>query len=189
MRVVIVGGGVAGLATALGLARDGHEVDLLEADPAPLTDDPLQAFEAWTRKGAPQVWHSHAFLARLRNLLRDEVPDFHRALLERGAYEVRFGENLPPTLKEFRAEPEDEDLTLLACRRITFEWVMRRYLFDDLGVTSEEGSVVTGLIQDERSGEIPRVCGVRYRDANGLEHAIWSAAISSARSSGAYSHF
>jgi 2-polyprenyl-6-methoxyphenol hydroxylase-like FAD-dependent oxidoreductase len=119
VRVVVVGGGVAGLASALGLARDGHQVDLFEADPGPLTDDPLQAFEAWTRKGAPQVWHSHAFLARLRNLLRDEVPDFLRALLDSGAYEVRFGENLPPTLTDFRAEPGDEELTLLACRRIT----------------------------------------------------------------------
>jgi 2-polyprenyl-6-methoxyphenol hydroxylase-like FAD-dependent oxidoreductase len=144
----------------LGLARDGHEVDLLEADPAPLTDDPLQAFEAWTRKGAPQVWHSHAFLARLRNLLRDEVPDFHRALLERGAYEVRFGENLPPTLKEFRAEPEDEDLTLLACRRITFEWVLRSIVEREPGVRWHGQARVTGL-EGEPQDDLVRVSGVR----------------------------
>jgi 2-polyprenyl-6-methoxyphenol hydroxylase-like FAD-dependent oxidoreductase len=151
---------VAGLATALGLARDGHEIDLFEADPASLTDDPLQAFEAWTRKGAPQVWHSHAFLARLRNLLRDEVPDFHRALLERGAYEVRFGENLPPTLTDFRAEPGDEDLTLLACRRITFEWVLRSIVEQEPRVRWHGRARVTGL-EGALQGGLVRVAGVR----------------------------
>jgi 2-polyprenyl-6-methoxyphenol hydroxylase-like FAD-dependent oxidoreductase len=151
---------VAGLATALWLVRDGHEVDLFEADRTPLTDDPVQAFEVWTRQGAPQVWHSHAFLARLRNLLRDEVPDFHRALLERGAYEVRFGENLPPTLTDFRAEPGDEELTLLACRRITFEWVLRSIVEHEPGVRWHAGARVTGLA-GEPEDDLVRVSGVR----------------------------
>lgn len=57
---------------------------------------------------------------------------------------------------------------MIACRRITFEWVLRRYLFRDLGVTHEEGAAVIGLVRDEQSERIPRVCGVRYRDADGV---------------------
>ena len=43
----------------------------------------------------PQVRHSHAFLARLRNLLRDHQPDILEALLAEGATEMRFGDGVP----------------------------------------------------------------------------------------------
>ena len=65
---------------------------MLERDATPLPADPDAAFW-WDRRGAPQVRHSHAFLARLRNLLRDRHPDVlagaarrrrHRAALRRG---------------------------------------------------------------------------------------------------------
>jgi glycine/D-amino acid oxidase-like deaminating enzyme len=35
MKAIIVGGGIMGLATAWALARDGHEVELLEQGPLP----------------------------------------------------------------------------------------------------------------------------------------------------------
>lgn len=162
MRVVVVGGGIAGLATALALARDGHHVEVFEGDRAPAAADPLEAFEAWKRPGAPQVWHSHAFLARLRNLLRAEAPDLLRALLRSGAYEVRFGENLPPTLSDFHPEVGDEDLALLACRRITFEWVLRGLVEREEGVRWQAGARVIGLEGDGiRTGAPLRVSGVR----------------------------
>jgi 2-polyprenyl-6-methoxyphenol hydroxylase-like FAD-dependent oxidoreductase len=154
------------LGTALALARDGHEVDVFESDAVPLLDDPVTAFEAWTRRGAPQVWHSHAFLGRLRNLLRDEVPDFHRALLDRGAYEVRFGENLPPSVAGFRPEPGDDDLTLLACRRITFEWVLRTIVEREPGVRWHAGARVTGLLGEESADRVV-VRGVRLQTEAG----------------------
>ena len=62
---------------------------MLERDATPLPADPDAAF-AWDRRGAPQVRHSHAFLARLRNLLRDRHPDVLRQLLDAGATELRF---------------------------------------------------------------------------------------------------
>ena len=91
MRVVVIGGGVAGLACALQLGRAGHEVTVIERDDTPMPTTADEAFE-WDRRGAPQVRHSHTFLARLRNLLRDHQPDVLDALLAEGATEMRFGD-------------------------------------------------------------------------------------------------
>jgi glycine/D-amino acid oxidase-like deaminating enzyme len=69
VRAVVLGGSVSGLGAGLALSRAGHDVVLVEQDATPLPPDPVEAFFSWDRHGAPQVWHSHAFLARLRNLL------------------------------------------------------------------------------------------------------------------------
>ena len=189
MRVVIVGGGVAGLGSALELGRAGHDVTVLERDPTPLPADPHAAFE-WDRRGAPQVRHSHAFLARLRNLLRDHHPDVLAALLDAGATELRFTENLPPTLDDPRPFPGDEDLVGLACRRTTFEWVLRRTVMHQHGVDFRDGVGVRGLRAE--AGSPPVVTGVELEDggvidadlviaANGRRSAVpaWLAAIGS----------
>src|SRR4051812_40111908 len=125
-RVVVVGGGMAGLGSALALARAGHEVTILERDDTPMPASPDDAFEHWERRGAPQVRHSHAFLARMRLLLLSRVPDVYDSLLEAGATELRFTDHLPDTLTDHDARPGDDDLVAIACRRTTFEWVLRR---------------------------------------------------------------
>ena len=89
MHVVVVGAGVAGLGCALALSSEGHSVTLIERDATPMPVSPDDAFTHWERRGAPQVHHSHAFLARLRNLLRDRAPEVLAALLEAGANESR----------------------------------------------------------------------------------------------------
>ncbi len=144
MRVVVVGGGVAGLASALQLGRAGHEVTVVERDDTPMPETADEAFE-WDRRGAPQVRHSHAFLARLRNLLRDHQPDILDALLAEGATEMRFGDGLPPGM-EFTPEPGDDDLVMIACRRTTFEWVLRRAALAQPGVTILTGHPAVALL-------------------------------------------
>jgi 2-polyprenyl-6-methoxyphenol hydroxylase-like FAD-dependent oxidoreductase len=173
-RILVVGGGVAGLASALALSQDGHEVRLLERDPTPLPANPVEAFERWERHGAPQVWHSHAFLARLRNLLVERAPEVLAALHAHGAYDLRFADYLPPTLQGRTPEPDDEKLTLFACRRITFEWVLRREVLARPGVSWRCGVEVRGLaaVRDPATG-LPRVSGVQVRTADGTE--TWDA--------------
>lgn len=157
-RIVVVGGGVSGLGAALALGRGGHRVTVLERDDTPLPPTPDAAF-AWDRRGAPQVRHSHAFLARLRNLLRDDYPDVYDDLLRNGATELRFGDALPPTLDGFTPEPGDADLVMLACRRTTFEWVLRRAVLAEGNVELRDGVGVDGLVA--RPGSPPLVTGVR----------------------------
>ena len=140
----MVGGGVSGLATALLLSARGHELVLVEQDDTPLPDTADEAFQ-WERHGAPQVRHSHAFLARLTGLLRTQFPDLYAELLDEGAWEIRFGEDLPPTMQGFVPEPADDELTMLACRRTTFEWLLRRAVEHGRAGTVRVGTPATGL--------------------------------------------
>jgi len=157
LRIIVVGGGIAGLGTALACARDGHEVTVLERDDTPMPPDADTAFQ-WERTGAPQVRHSHAFLARLRNLLCDRAPDVLDALFDAGATEIPFTANLPVTLTDRLSRPGDDELVALACRRTTFEWVLRRRVLAEPGVELGHG-VVARALDAVRAG-IPRVAGV-----------------------------
>ena len=160
-HVVVIGAGVGGLGAALALSRAGHRVTVLERDATPTPATPDEAFE-WDRRGAPQVRHSHALLARLHNLLRDHYPDVLARLLEAGATEMRFAENLPATIADREPRPGDEDLVAIACRRTTFEWVLRTTVLAEDHVSLLDGVAVDGLVAttDEATG-LPLVTGVR----------------------------
>jgi len=164
MRIVITGAGVAGLISALYLARDGHHIVLLERDATPLPANPDEAF-TWNRRGAPQVRHPHALLARLRNLLRDDLPDVRRGLLDAGGSEVAWADFAPDTLDDPSPLPGDEDMALFACRRTTFEWVLRRAALRTERVELRDGVKVTGLIAAPDTSP-PRVTGVRTSDGD-----------------------
>src|SRR4051794_33487856 len=89
-RAVVIGAGMAGLWTALALAPSGCEVVLLDRDQSPPEGGPDAAFLHWARRGVGHLRHSHAFLARLRLLLRDRHPVLLQALLDAGCRELRF---------------------------------------------------------------------------------------------------
>ena len=165
MDIVVVGAGVAGLATALCAGRAGHHVTLVERDDTPLPPSPADAFR-WNRRGAPQVRHSHAFLARLRNLLRDRHPDVLAELTDAGATELDFIAMLPEGMDRSPL-PGDEDLVALSCRRTTFEWVLRRHVLGIDHVQLRHGRTVQRL--RARDGHpVPRVDGIVLDDGTEL---------------------
>ena len=84
MRFVVAGGGVAGLATALAVARAGHSAVVLERDVVQPEPSPDGAF-AVPRKGIPHFFQPHAFLPRGRRELLTMAPDVLDVLLEAGA--------------------------------------------------------------------------------------------------------
>ncbi|HEX2486290.1 MAG TPA: NAD(P)-binding protein [Myxococcota bacterium] len=169
-RIAVVGGSVAGLAAALLLARDGHAVTVLERDRIPQAATPVEAFAAWERRGAPQVRHSHAFLARLHQLLVARAPDVLAQLLAAGAEELRFADLLPPTMEDRSPRPGDDALVMLACRRVTFEWVLRRVAAETPGVALRDGVEVLGL--EAARAARPLVRGVRLRGEGGREESL-----------------
>ncbi len=168
MHVLIVGGGVSGLGSALVLARQGHRVTVVERDDTPMPATADEAFD-WDRRGAPQVRHSHAFLARLVGLLRRDYADVYAELLAQGATEMRFGDDLPPTITDFQRLPDDDELVMLACRRTTFEWVLRRAAVAEGRVTFRTGVGVDGLLATTAPHAVPHVTGVRLADGATIE--------------------
>ncbi len=143
---------------------------MLERDSDPPAADTRQAFESWQRHGAPQVRHSHAFLGRLRSLLRDRYPDILEALMTAGARELDMLERPPLTLPPLTYKPGDEDFVALGCRRTTFEWVIRRAVLDSGLVELIPGAKVLGLTATHFESP-PAVSGVRY-NCGGRQHTV-----------------
>jgi hypothetical protein len=95
MRILIIGG-ICGLGAALLLARDDHEVMVLErdAEPIPLSAD--AAWERWERKGVAQFRQPHNFMPGLRLLLEAELPEIQDELGRAGASRFDLVNPLPP---------------------------------------------------------------------------------------------
>ena len=101
---------------------------------------------------------------------RRNEPDVLEALLDAGATEMRFGDDLPPTITNFVREPGDDELVMLACRRTTFEWVLRRMALDEGNVTFEGGRAVVGLVASDDAPPIVTRCPARRRDHGRQRH-------------------
>lgn len=148
-----MGGGVAGLATAVLLSRDGHQVTLLERDP--LDTGPADAAPAWRRRGIPHFLQPHAFIPRGRLELRSNLPDVYDALLAAGAWDVDLRRKLPGEV-----QAEDEVLQYLAVRRPVVEWGLRRAAAAEPNLELCPDAALTGLLVGAG-----RVTGARVGEA------------------------
>lgn len=160
--IAVVGGGMAGMLAALVLARDGHSVTVYERDDTDLPATADEAFEQWDRRGSPHARQSHALLARLRRFLCDRAPDVLDALREQGATELSIEQILPPDIIDREPRDGDDELAILCCRRLTIEWVLRKAVTAEPGVTWRGGVRVEGLLADGTGGtDAPSATSVR----------------------------
>src|SRR5262249_40078806 len=149
MRVIVIGGGIAGLSAALAMHAKGFSVALIERDPAPPADFDLDAPSTWRRRGAPQVPHPHFLMGGLRNLIYAHHPTLVDALVEGGVWELAFADTLHPVAKaNYRALPNDAQLTAFVSRRSTLEFVIRRYVESLADVTVLADREVDRLLID-----------------------------------------
>src|SRR5215218_159227 len=157
MKLVVAGGGVAGLAASLAVARAGHEAVVLERDLVHSDGSPHGAFDV-ERRGIPHYFQPHAFLPRGRRLLSDWAPDVLEALLGAGADP----QDVALKLRGPR-QPGDEELVYLWVRRPVIEWALRRAAAAEPQVELRRGTVVTGLLTSEDGAR--RAVGVRIAGA------------------------
>ncbi|MGE0624316.1 MAG: FAD-dependent oxidoreductase [Pseudomonadales bacterium] len=163
-NIVIVGSGIAGMCTALALAKRGLNVTVLERDTPPPEGDADKAFFEWPRRGASQFRHPHAFLGLMCNLLQDNYPDLLEDFYTAGARRVGIREMLSPELEQkYTPEPGDEKLWVLMCRRATIETVLRRYVEKLPNIRIVNDIHIDGVVTEQDPDGTLNVRGLKVR--------------------------
>ena len=149
---MVCGAGVCGLTTAMLLAKDGHQVTVLERDPAP-PPDVETAWEGWERRGVNQFRLPHFLLPAFREVMDAELPEVVDSLLAAGANRFNplgpFAEGMDP----------NGDYVVVTARRPVVEAAVAAAAGASDGVTIRRGVAVAGV---EVVGR--RVTGVRTED-------------------------
>ncbi len=167
-RVIVVGAGVGGLTTAMLLARDGHDVTVLERDREEPPADAEAAWRAWDRRGVNQFRMIHFFLPRFRQLVDAELPEVAAALEAAGA--IRFNPlAMIPAEMTGGFGAGDERFEALTGRRPLVESVLARVAAATPRVEIRRGVAVSALLTGTPAATgIPDVTGVRTDDGDEL---------------------
>jgi 2-polyprenyl-6-methoxyphenol hydroxylase-like FAD-dependent oxidoreductase len=157
-RIVVIGGGLIGLATALMVAKQGHDVTVLERDPAPPPNTPDEAWDHWIRHGVMQFRQPHYLLPAGLRVLGEHLPEVVSALEGAGAVQHTMLSPLPPGITDRAPRPDDgKFLTRTACRP-----VLEHAMASAAGTLVEirRGARVVGLLTTRSR----QVTGVRLQD-------------------------
>jgi 2-polyprenyl-6-methoxyphenol hydroxylase-like FAD-dependent oxidoreductase len=159
-RVIMLGGGVCGLAGGMLLARDGHEVTVLERDAAPVPDSLDDAWERWDRDGVTQFRLAHFLAPAGRAVLEQDLPEVLQGLVAAGAARMDLLALMPPNLAEAGPRAGDERFVTYTARRPVFEQVLSRAAAEEPRLEIRRGTPVRELTIHPRNGT-PHVDGVR----------------------------
>ncbi|MEA2178185.1 MAG: hypothetical protein QOG77_1482 [Solirubrobacteraceae bacterium] len=161
-RIIVLGGGVCGLATAMMLARHGNDVTVLERDAEPTPGSLDEAWGSWQRRGVAQFRQPHYVQPRVRQVLEAELPDVCDALVADGARRFDALGALPPSISDRAARPGDERFVTVTARRPPFERVFACVAEAEPGVEVRRGVSVEGVLCGPSAGDgAPHVVGVR----------------------------
>ena len=83
-KILVLGGGIVGLSTAMMLARRGHDVTVFERDSKPLPASPEDAWQRWERRDVAQFRQPHYLHPPAIELLDSHLPGVKQALIHAG---------------------------------------------------------------------------------------------------------
>lgn len=161
-RIVVIGGGIVGLSTAMILAKQGHEVTVLERDGSDLPGSPDEAWQAWDRHGVAQFRQPHYLHPAGRQLLDDALPEVTRALLNAGAATFDLLTLMPPFIGDRARQQGDERFVTVTGRRPVIEYAVASAASD---LDIRRGVSVSELVTGPTAVKgVPNVTGVRTSD-------------------------
>jgi 2-polyprenyl-6-methoxyphenol hydroxylase-like FAD-dependent oxidoreductase len=160
-QIVIIGGGVVGMGLGMLLARDEHEVTILERDAEPPPGDPDAAWDSWERRGVNQFRLPHLFLPCYREILERELPEVVKAIEGDGALRFNPLGDAPDSMSG-GPRPGDERFDMLTGRRAVVERSVASVAEETPHLDVRRGTAVEGLVGGASVLEgVPHVTGVR----------------------------
>ena len=132
-----------GLATATLLAKDGHEVTVLERDAAS-PPAPGAAWDDWERRGVNQFRLLHFLQPRWRQMVETEIPELASAMDAAGAARYNPLDLIPEEIIGPR-RARDGECTALTARRPVAESASASVAEATPGVTVRRGVAIAGL--------------------------------------------
>ena len=159
-RIVVAGAGVVGLFTSLVLARDGHEVTVLDRDGIrpPETLDEKWISQQWP--GVKQYDQTHVLMPGGAQILAGELPEAASYVRAAGGRAHDMLEGAWRTGRFGSPRAEDAQFGTLAARRPVLEGALLRLAAETPGLTVRSASRVRSLILDAPGNGPARVTGV-----------------------------
>ena len=161
-RIVVAGGGMCGMAAAMMLARDGHDVVVLEHDKAPVPAGPDEAWWSWERRSVAQFRLAHLLLPGGYGIVARDLPEVATRLEDAGGYRWNPVAQILPAIPGSAPRDDDDRFASITARRPALEWAFAATLADEPGVEVRRGSVIDGFVAGpEVIAGVPHVVGVR----------------------------